>query len=190
MARSRPASLVPFPDVLTAFVKIHGLEARLLEFRVQREWSAIVGEHIGSHTCAGALRNGKLFLLAENSVWLQQLIFLKTELLAKITEAVGPNVVHEIVLRVGYSAPLPSPTSSAAESISGGDAVAMPDESAVGSDVLCAVRQSVQGIENPLLLERLQTLFLKSSGASSRVSCDQSRFETVFADPPPDARPV
>jgi hypothetical protein len=188
MARSRPASLVPFPDVLTAFVKIHGLEARLLEFRIQRQWTANVGEHIGSHTSPGALRNGKLFLLAENSVWLQQLIFLKTELLAKIGEAVGPHVVDDIVLRVGYASPLPSPMSSAADSKPGGDGMAMPAESAVGSDVLCAVKESVQGIENPLLLERLQTLFLKSSGALSQVSCDEFRFETAFADLQPDAR--
>src|SRR5438105_1419101 len=98
MTRTRHASFLPFPDLLRSFMKTHGFELRMQEFRLQRHWTEIIGQHIGSHTCPGALRNGKLFLLAENSVWLQQLLFLKTELLARINEALGENVIHDLVL--------------------------------------------------------------------------------------------
>src|SRR5439155_22659162 len=43
----------------------------------------------------------KLYLIVENSVWLQQLTFLKPTLLEKINQEAGSQLVSDIILRVG-----------------------------------------------------------------------------------------
>src|SRR5947208_16318145 len=77
------------------------MEPRMLECTLQQHWPEVVGEHIGHHTWPESVRRRKLYLLAENSVWLQQLRFLKPELLTKLTAYVGGNAITDIVLRVG-----------------------------------------------------------------------------------------
>jgi predicted nucleic acid-binding Zn ribbon protein len=99
MAASGP--LVSFGTILSGLAKQLGLETRLVELRIQQQWPALVGEPIGSHTWPAQIRFHKLYLLVENSVWLQQLTFLKPALLAKLNAEAGSEFLTDIVLRVG-----------------------------------------------------------------------------------------
>lgn len=98
--------LVSFGTILTGVAKQLGLETRLVEVRIQQQWAALVGEPIGSHTWPVQIRFHKLYLLVENSVWLQQLTFLKPALLARLNAEAGSEFLTDIVLRVGE---IPSP---------------------------------------------------------------------------------
>ncbi|MDP3092653.1 MAG: DUF721 domain-containing protein [Nitrospira sp.] len=93
--------LVSFGTILSSVAKQLGLETRLIEVRIQQQWPALVGEPIGSHTWPVQIRFHKLYLLVENSVWLQQLTFLKPALLAKLNAEAGSELLTDIVLRVG-----------------------------------------------------------------------------------------
>ncbi|SPP64531.1 DUF721 domain-containing protein [Nitrospira lenta] len=93
--------LVSFGTILSSVAKQLGLETRLVEVRIQQQWPALVGEPIGSHTWPVQIRFHKLYLLVENSVWLQQLTFLKPALLAKLNAEAGSELLTDIVLRVG-----------------------------------------------------------------------------------------
>lgn len=104
--------LVSFGAILSGLAKQLGLETRLVELRIQQQWPALVGEPIGSHTWPAQIRFHKLYLLVENSVWLQQLTFLKPTLLAKLNAEAGSDFLTDIVLRVGEipaQQPEPSP---------------------------------------------------------------------------------
>src|SRR5215208_8338808 len=90
-----------FGTILSGLAKRLGLESRLVELRLQRRWRDIIGEPTGSHTWPDQIRFKKLYLVVQNSVWLQQLTFLKPALLAKIHAELGPDLISEIVLRVG-----------------------------------------------------------------------------------------
>ncbi|ULA64332.1 MAG: hypothetical protein LZF86_120053 [Nitrospira sp.] len=92
---------VSFGTILSGLAKQLGLETRLVELRIQQQWPSLVGEPIGSHTWPAQIRFHKLYLLVENSVWLQQLTFLKPALLAKINAEAGSELLTDIVLRVG-----------------------------------------------------------------------------------------
>ncbi|HJU05747.1 MAG TPA: DUF721 domain-containing protein [Nitrospiraceae bacterium] len=96
-----PLALTPLASTLSTIARHYGLEAKLLEHRLQRRWSEIVGSQIAAHTRPDAIRFRKLYLIAENSVWLQQLTFLKPSLLEKINLAAGGAVLTDIVLRMG-----------------------------------------------------------------------------------------
>jgi|GEM_PF-172161 len=101
-APMRPVSFfASVASVLKAVAHRHGIETPLFEHRLRRRWSQIVGDQIGAHTRPDLIRFKKLYLIAENSVWLQQLTFLKPTLIAKINAAADGPVVSDIVLRVG-----------------------------------------------------------------------------------------
>lgn len=116
MAKS--TSLDSFGAILSGLAKRLGLETKLLELRLQHDWHDIIGEPIASHTWPAQIRFKKLYLVVHNSVWLQQLTFLKPTLLAKLRDAVGAEPIGELVLRVGE---IPSPRSSPTEVSSGGN---------------------------------------------------------------------
>ena len=95
------SSLTALASTLESVAERFGLSSMLLEQRLQRRWADIVGDAVAAHTRPDTIRFKKLYLIAENSVWLQQLTFLKPSLLEKIAAAIGKPAVVDIVLRVG-----------------------------------------------------------------------------------------
>lgn len=88
-------------SILTNIAPRFGMEAKLMEWRLRRHWLEIAGEQIAAHTRPDQIRFKKLYLIVGNSVWLQQLMFLKPTLLEKINEAAGSQLVSDIMFRVG-----------------------------------------------------------------------------------------
>lgn len=108
-------SLDSFSIILSGLAKRLGLQSHLFELRLQQQWREVIGQPVASHTWPAQVRFKKLHLIVRNSVWLQQLIFLKPALLAKINERAGSEVLTDIAFRVGEIpdieavAPGPSP---------------------------------------------------------------------------------
>jgi hypothetical protein len=96
-----PGQLDSFGSILSGLAKRLGLQSHLFELRLQQHWRDIIGEPIGSHTWPAQVRFKKLYLIVRNSVWLQQLIFLKPTLLVKLNERAGSEMFNDIVFRVG-----------------------------------------------------------------------------------------
>lgn len=88
-------------SILEGLARRLGLESKLLENRLRRDWASIVGEPIASNTWPDQIRYKKLYLLVHNSVWMHQLTFLKPTLIHKLNEVAATDVVTDIVLRVG-----------------------------------------------------------------------------------------
>ncbi len=150
--------LKPLPDILSRFLKTHGMAIPMLECRLQQHWCEIVGDHVARHTWPESIRHRKLYLVAENSVWLQQLLFLKPELLAKINGAADGEALTDIVLRVGT---VPSPDTG--EGTSSRAAPAEQNEETVSAETRTAIESTVCAIADPDLQARLKALFAKSS---------------------------
>jgi hypothetical protein len=71
----------------------------MFEARLRRQWPDIVGEPIAAHTRPDQVRFKKLYVLVHNSVWLQQLTFLKPVLLDKVNcDGRASQLVTELVL--------------------------------------------------------------------------------------------
>ena len=98
----RPSgSLDSFGTILSGLSKRLGLQSHLFELRLQQQWRDLIGEPVASHTWPVHLRFKKLYLIVRNSVWLQQLIFLKPTLLAKLNEQAGSEAITDLAFRVG-----------------------------------------------------------------------------------------
>jgi len=153
--------LIAIPDVLGRLLKSHGMESRMLEYTLQQHWPEIVGEHVGHHTWPASIRHRKLYLVAENSVWLQELRFLKPELLAKLSSCAGGDAITDIVLRVG-TPPAPEVEASASAQLPPTTAETrggMPD------DVRTSIEAAVQPVHDPALQARLRALLEKSASS-------------------------
>ncbi len=88
-------------SVLSGIARRHGMEAKLLEHKLLKNWAGIAGEQIAAHTRPDQIKFKTLYLIAESSVWIQHLTFLKPELLEKVNAAAGRPIVTDVVLRVG-----------------------------------------------------------------------------------------
>lgn len=97
----RLGSIDSVSSILEGLARRLGLESKLLENRLRRDWVTIVGEPIASNTWPDQIRYKKLYLSVHNSVWLHQLTFLKPTLIQKLNRVAGMEIVTDIVLRVG-----------------------------------------------------------------------------------------
>ncbi len=157
MAKKRP-SLNSLPDILSRFLTTHGMAIHMLEFKLQQHWPEIVGEHIARHTWPDSVRHRKLYLVAENSVWLQHLLFLKPELLAKINRAADGEALSDLVLRVGTVRPPdagdgPAPQPARSEQT----------DADASMETRAEIAAAVHAVADPDLHLRLTTLFSNSA---------------------------
>lgn len=141
-------------NILEGLARRLGLESKLLENRLRRDWASIVGEPIASNTWPDQIRYKKLYLLVHNSVWLHQLTFLKPTLIHKLNTVAGTEVVTDIVLRVGE---LPEADQVAASPDSRRATVSPPSEA-----LLKEISTHVSTIQDPALRDHLAQLMAQS----------------------------
>jgi predicted nucleic acid-binding Zn ribbon protein len=60
------------------------------------EWERIVGKRIASKTEAMRIRKGQLIIEVVNSLWMQELFFMKEELLDRVHALPGGKDINEI----------------------------------------------------------------------------------------------
>ena len=104
-SRKIPSPFTPLSAVVEHFIRNRGLEGKQREHNLKNGWDEIVGEPISSHTRPDTIRFGTLHVLVDNSAWLQQLTFLKPELIRKVERYLGEGVIKDIVLRLGRQTP-------------------------------------------------------------------------------------
>lgn len=63
-------------------------------------WPALVGEQVAAHAKPLRLRHGSLSIAVDDPVWATQIRWLESDLVARLTEALGPGVVERIEVRV------------------------------------------------------------------------------------------
>lgn len=142
-----------FGAVLNGLARRLGLESKLLENRIQREWATIVGEPIASNTWPDQIRFKKLHLRVHNTVWLHQLTFLKPTLVQKLNRVAGTDLVTDIVLRVGE---LPE-TNRISSSVDPRTQAVIPS-----ADLLAETSAHSGAVQDPELRDRLAHLMAHS----------------------------
>jgi hypothetical protein len=152
-------SLDSFSAILSGLAKRLGLQSHLFELRLQQQWREIIGEPIASHTWPAQVRFKKLYLLVRNSVWLQQLTFLKPTLLAKLNKQAGADVITDIALRVGE---IPALTQDPAASTY---VLQMPS---VSEAALVEATAHAAAIQDPELRNRLTQVMAEAFSRSRR----------------------
>lgn len=76
--------------------------ARLLrEIFIWEVWDEVVGPQVARRARPSAIRDGVLTVTVASGPWLQQLTFLKGEIITRLNEKAGEDLVREIYLKAG-----------------------------------------------------------------------------------------
>jgi predicted nucleic acid-binding Zn ribbon protein len=93
-----------FGLLLTRIASDRGWSGRLADAEVFGRWRTLVGEDIAEHTNPVALQDGELTVQAESTAWATQLRLLQRQILKRISDGVGRDVVRRIKVQ-GPAAP-------------------------------------------------------------------------------------
>ena len=85
--------------VLRQMLRDLGIDQPIRRADAVRLWPKVVGEKISQMTEPLFFSNGKIFVRVKSDVWRNELFFQKRELVHRLNQALGQNLVHDIVLR-------------------------------------------------------------------------------------------
>ena len=98
MTRRPRSKLEAVGPVLGDLLEGLGLEHRMREFRAVEIWEATVGEPVAQRTRPVGIRDGVLFVEVSSSVWMQELVLLRDEIVERLNANLGETIVRRIVL--------------------------------------------------------------------------------------------
>lgn len=87
---------------------------RLREYKIKKEWPAIVGKRVAEKTKPRALIKGTLYCVVTSSAWMTELNYQRPLIIEKINEVLESSMVKAIVFKPGVlpesiTAPPPAP---------------------------------------------------------------------------------
>ena len=94
MRRSKPEL---FKDVLQNFLREEGLETPLNEYRAVKVWPEVAGSAVARLTGDVSFREGTLYVKITRPALRQDLTMGRSQIIQKVNEAVGAQVVQNIV---------------------------------------------------------------------------------------------
>ncbi|MFH2004959.1 MAG: DUF721 domain-containing protein [bacterium] len=109
--RSRP---MPVGKLLESLLERRHLSKPLRLYRVQRLWPSLVGEPTAGRSRPTSLRQGVLSVAVADSTWVQELTYLKQELLERVQSALSAQAVTALRFYVRAGAASEAPAVDAA----------------------------------------------------------------------------
>ena len=109
MRRSPPrrSRVEPIGPLVAETVNRLGRAQELLEPRAIVAWSDVAGPRVAARTRAEAFRNGAFTVRVDGAAWLNELTYLRADLLARLNQHLGGGVVREIRFLPGTVLPAP-----------------------------------------------------------------------------------
>jgi hypothetical protein len=95
-------------SILEKTLKDLEIDVPLKSYSIWGAWKEIVGDPIAHQTQPRAIRNRILFIDVSHPTWIQQLQFLKPQLLEKINGFLGEPLIQDIRFKLGKILPTPS----------------------------------------------------------------------------------
>ncbi len=86
-------------EAIRAYLKESKLEKPLKERQLVQSWETLLGRSVARSTSKIYLKDGRLFVHLNSSVVKNELYMLQDEILRKLNDAAGEELVKEIVLR-------------------------------------------------------------------------------------------
>jgi Protein of unknown function (DUF721). len=96
MRRSKTISLA---EAIKDYVREMNMEGKLNEIGLINSWEEIVGKAISSRTSKIYIRDHILYINLNSSVVRNELLMLRQELIEKLNQKAGTEVIRDIVLK-------------------------------------------------------------------------------------------
>lgn len=86
----------PLSKSLSILLKSLGIENKIKQNEIIVRWPEIVGEKLSKVTTADKVENGILFVRVTNSAWRNELIYMKTEIINRISSRLNTDIINDI----------------------------------------------------------------------------------------------
>jgi predicted nucleic acid-binding Zn ribbon protein len=86
-------------DILNEFLRENKLDSRFKERNLVESWEELMGKTISRATKQIYIKDGKLFVVISSSVIRNELYMLKKEIVRKLNQRVGEDIITELILR-------------------------------------------------------------------------------------------
>jgi predicted nucleic acid-binding Zn ribbon protein len=93
------ANIRKIRDVLQQFLRENRLDVKLKERQLIESWEELMGKTISRSTKKIYIKDGKLFVVISSSVIRNELHMLKQEIVKKLNEKAGEDIISELVLK-------------------------------------------------------------------------------------------
>lgn len=98
MKNSEPEKIGKFLDII---LEKRGFSTQISRVGILDKWNSLVGNKIAEVTEAKAVQGATLFVDVQSSIWLSELSFIKTTLLAKINKGLTKEAkIERIIFRL------------------------------------------------------------------------------------------
>ena len=138
-------------SVIREISQSHGFAVRLWEYRLQKQWNALVGEVVAAHTWPTRIKFRKLHVAVDNSVWLHQLLYLKATIMETIQAQMEELQLEDIIFRIGE---LPEAPEQAVDEHTG--------QAPVSPDASMTAREYTQNITDDELRDSLARVIARA----------------------------
>lgn len=88
----------PIGEVLSEYIDAFRLKGKLAEVSVLNSWADVVGNNIASKTKDLRISNKVLYVKIQSSILRQELMMIRTEIVKRLNEKAGAEVINEMVL--------------------------------------------------------------------------------------------
>jgi predicted nucleic acid-binding Zn ribbon protein len=85
--------------LLDKLIETKGWEEKLDEAKLPDIWLEIVGEKIGKYAKTGKFENGILIIITESSTWRSELKLRSEELIGRLNEKLGKEVIKSLKIK-------------------------------------------------------------------------------------------
>lgn len=103
----------PLGDLLRRWLDRQNIEHELTQASIQLQWPEIVGQKLAARTEPRYLHDGVLTVAVASSAWLNELNFMRADLVKRINSVLGRHAVGAILLRSGRVEPRSPPPPAA-----------------------------------------------------------------------------
>lgn len=86
-------------SVVEQVIKELQLGRTLLQYKVLEEWGTLVGDRIAQVTTAERVVDGKLIVKVKSSVWRNELMFMKGEIITRINGRFNEEIITDIIFK-------------------------------------------------------------------------------------------
>lgn len=104
-SRKRQRNLLKMGDFLPRVLKRKKILLNILDYRITDTWHRAVGPQISAQTAPFKFKNNTLFVSVSTPAWMQQLRFMKREIMDKVNGERGKDEVHDIHFSLGEIPP-------------------------------------------------------------------------------------
>ncbi len=95
----RRSKTVNISEIISALLKEQGLEGKLAENRLINSWEDVLGRSVARVTTNLYIKDRTLFVSLKSSIVRSELLMIRDEILKRLNERAGSEVIDKIVLR-------------------------------------------------------------------------------------------